>query len=69
MIQEKNTITFAIQVNGKLLDTMKVSTQQQDAVDILAEAKHNEKVIVAIAGKRILQEKVMSNGLVNIITD
>lgn len=61
-----NTIEIAVQVNGKIKCKLNVSADIEQA-DVIAEAKADEKVKEAIAGKNIVKEIYVKGRLVNIV--
>ncbi len=63
---KRDTITIAVQVQGKLRDTIEVAADAAEA-DILARAKASEKVISFLAGKPIKREVYVKGRLVNLV--
>lgn len=61
-----NTIEIAVQVNGKIKCKLNVSADIEQA-DVIAEAKADDKVKEAIAGKNIVKEIYVKGRLVNIV--
>lgn len=61
-----NTIEIAVQVNGKIKCKLNVSADIEQA-DVIAEAKDDDKVKEAIAGKNIVKEIYVKGRLVNIV--
>jgi len=63
---ERNTITIAIQINGKLKDTIEI--EKGDEKDkVLAKAKQKDKIITALEGKEIVKEIYVQDKIVNIV--
>ena len=62
----KNDYEMAIQVNGKLRDTITV-TNDESRAQILALAKSSEKVAKYVSGKAILKEIFIPQKLINIV--
>jgi len=62
----EDTITLAVQVNGKLRDTIEVAADISKD-DALATAKDSEKIQQWIEGKEVVKEIVVPGKLVNIV--
>ena len=62
----RESITVAVQVNGKLRDTLQVPAGLSDA-DVAARAKASAKVQAVIDGKEIRREIVIADRLVNLV--
>ena len=60
------TITVAVQVNGKLRDTLDVSPDTEKS-ELLALAKQSHKVAQYLTGKKVQREVVVPNRLVNFV--
>ena len=60
------TITIAVQVNGKLRDTLNVSPEIADG-DLLKLAKESQKVVPYLEGKTLRREVVVPKRLVNLV--
>ena len=65
-LAKKDIVTIAIQVNGKLRDTIDVEPDT-DKETLLGLAKEREKVQGYISGKEMLREVVVPNRLVNLV--
>jgi leucyl-tRNA synthetase len=63
---KRDTITIAVQVNGKLRGTIDVSADAPDA-EVIAAAKAEPKVVDFIAGKPIKREIYVKGRLVNLV--
>ena len=63
---ERNTITIAVQINGKLKDTIEIE-KGEEKEKVLAKAKQKEKVITALEGKEIIKEIYVQDKIVNIV--
>ncbi len=61
-----DTVTIAVQVNGKLRDTIEVDAEL-DKEQLLALAKESEKVATYLEGKEIKREIVVPKRLVNFV--
>jgi leucyl-tRNA synthetase len=59
-------VTIAIQVNGKLRDTVCVPTDI-DAADLVAMAKALPKIVVAVGDKQVRKEIVVPGRIVNLV--
>ena len=62
----KASVTVAVQVNGKLRDTLDVPAGLADS-DVAALAKQSAKVVAAIDGKEIRREIVVADRLINLV--
>ena len=62
----RESVTVAVQVNGKLRDTLEVAAGLADS-DLAARAKESPKVQAAIDGKQIRREIVIADRLVNLV--
>ncbi len=62
----RESVTIAVQVNGKLRDTLEVPAGLADS-DVAARAKESPKVQAAIDGKQIRREIVIADRLVNLV--
>ena len=60
------TVEIAVQVNGKIKARLTVDAAAESA-DVIAQAKADEKVAEAIAGKAIVKELYVKGRLVNIV--
>ncbi|MBQ7547552.1 MAG: leucine--tRNA ligase [Clostridia bacterium] len=60
------TVEIAVQVNGKIKARLTVDAAAESA-DVIAQAKADEKVAEAIAGKTIVKELYVKGRLVNIV--
>ena len=61
-----DVLTVAVQVNGKLRDTIEVSAEAPDD-EVLAIAKNSARVQTYLEGKRIVREIVVPKRLVNLV--
>lgn len=61
-----DTITIAVQVNGKLRGQIEVPADSDEA-SVIAEAKRAEKILVQISGKTVLKEFYVKGRLVNLV--
>ena len=59
-------VTIAIQVNGKLRDTVSVPADI-DAADLVAMAKALPKIVVAVGDKQVRKEIVVPGRIVNLV--
>ena len=59
-------VTIAIQVNGKLRDTMRVSADIEPD-DLLAQAKARPKIVAAMGDKQVRKEIVVPGRIVNLV--
>jgi leucyl-tRNA synthetase len=62
----RDSVTIAVQVNGKLRDTLEVPAGLADS-DVAIRAKASAKVQAAIDGKQIRREIVVADRLVNLV--
>ena len=62
----RESVTIAVQINGKLRDTLHIPAGLADA-DVIALAKASAKVQAAIDGKQIRREIVVPDRLVNLV--
>ena len=62
----RDTITVAVQVNGKLRGTIDVAAEAAEA-DVLALAKSNDNVKLFLDGKPIKREVYVKGRLVNLV--
>ncbi len=62
----RESVTVAVQVNGKLRDTLQVPAGLSD-VDVAARAKQSPKVQAAMDGKQVRREIVIVDRLVNLV--
>lgn len=67
-LTEKLSVVIAIQVNGKLRDTIELAVGLPEA-EVLAAAKESLKVQAHLDGKTIRKEIVIPNKLVNIVAN
>lgn len=65
-LAEKNTVTIAIQINGKLRDEIEVE-KSIEKDDLLSKVKLREKIKVRLDGMAIIREIVVPNRLVNLV--
>ena len=65
-LARSSQVTIAVQVNGKLRDTLEVEPDIDDA-QLLSAAKGLSKVQQAIAGKKLAREIVVKGRLVNLV--
>lgn len=65
-LTSSDLVTIAVQVNGKLRDTLSVAPEM-DKADLLKLAKKSEKVAQYLSGKTIQREVVVPNRLVNFV--
>ena len=63
---ERNTITIAVQINGKLKDTIEIE-KGEEKEKVLAKAKQKDKIITALEGKEIVKEIYVQDKIVNIV--
>ena len=63
---ERNTITIAVQINGKLKDTIEIE-KGEEKEKVLAKAKQKDKIIAALDGKEIVKEIYVQDKIVNIV--
>ena len=63
---ERNTITIAVQINGKLKDTIEIE-KGEEKDKVLAKAKQKDKIITALEGKEIVKEIYVQDKIVNIV--
>lgn len=63
---ERNTITIAVQINGKLKDTIEIE-KGEEKEKVLAKAKQKDKIIAALEGKEIVKEIYVQDKIVNIV--
>ena len=61
-----DTISIAVQVNGKLRGEIEVAADADDA-SIISEAKANSRVQTHIEGKKVLKEIYVKGRLVNLV--
>ena len=65
-LAKRNTVTLAIQVNGKLRDTIEVPAEAEKSA-LLEAAKSSEKVAEHLKGKSVVREVVVPGRLVNFV--
>lgn len=63
---ERNTITIAVQINGKLKETIEIE-KGEEKDKVLAKAKQKDKIITALEGKEIVKEIYVQDKIVNIV--
>ena len=63
---ERNTITIAVQINGKLKDTIEIE-KGEEKEKVLSKAKQKDKIITALDGKEIVKEIYVQDKIVNIV--
>ena len=63
---ESDTITIAVQVNGKRRTEINVSTNAEED-EVLEKAKSSEKAATFIEGKEIVKEIYVKGRIVNIV--
>ena len=62
----ENTIEIAVQINGKLKSTIKISAESSKE-EALAAAKADEKIVSATEGKNIVKEIYVPGKIINIV--
>ena len=65
-LAEEDTMTIAVQINGKLRGSVEVSKQIEKAA-LLTEVRKNENVNIHLSGKEIIKEIVVPQRLVNFV--
>ena len=65
-LAEEDTMTIAVQINGKLRGSVEVSKQIEKAA-LLSEVRKNENVNTHLSGKEIVKEIVVPQRLVNFV--
>jgi leucyl-tRNA synthetase len=65
-LAKADKLTIAVQVNGKLRDTLEVDAEVEDST-LLKLAKESEKVLPYIADKSLVKEIVVPKRLVNLV--
>ena len=65
-LAEEDTVTIAVQINGKLRGSVEVSKEIEKEA-LLIEVKKNENVNIHLSGKEIIKEIVVPQRLVNFV--
>ena len=65
-IQKEILMTIAVQINGKLKDTIEIE-KGEEKEKVLAKAKQKDKIIAALEGKEIVKEIYVQDKIVNIV--
>ncbi len=64
---KSETLTIAIQINGKLRSTIQITADENDKDRIIKLAKNNLRVVNFLAGKEVKKEIFVPNKLVNFV--
>lgn len=65
-LAKREEITYAIQINGKLRETVQVPVEMEQA-EVLSLIKSSEKVIASLLGKEVVKEVFVPGRLVNFV--